>query len=96
MDKLADFFEVSRISAKIRLVEVGLESHLIEMTDYADVFGEFKRREHIAISAADAFTLLSENAVFEEWVKICSWASVLGVNLTCEWHREFWKSRISF
>lgn len=39
------------------------------MTDYADVFGEFKRKEHIAISAEDAFALLSENVVFEEWVK---------------------------
>ncbi|MDO4339803.1 MAG: hypothetical protein Q4C91_17195 [Eubacteriales bacterium] len=69
VDKLADFFKVSRISAKIRLIEVGLESRLSEMADYADVFGEFKRKEHIAISVGDAFALLSENVVFEEWVK---------------------------
>lgn len=69
VDKLADFFKVSRTSAKIRLTEVGLESRLTEMPDYTDVFGEFKRKEHIAISVEDAFTLLSGNPVFEEWVK---------------------------
>ena len=69
VDELADFFKVSRTSTKIRLIEVGLENHLVGMTDYAAVFDELKRKEHIAISFEDAFTLLSENVVFEDWVK---------------------------
>ena len=69
VDVLADFFKVSRTSTKIRLIEVGLEDRLMGMSDYADVFGELKRKEHIAISVEDAFMLLSENVVFEDWVK---------------------------
>lgn len=69
VDELADFFKVSRTSTKIRLIEVGLENHLVGMTDYAAVFDELKRKEHISISFEDAFTLLSENVVFEDWVK---------------------------
>lgn len=69
VDMLADFFMVSRTSAKIRLTEVGFESQLAKLPDYAAVFNEFRRKEHIAISVDDAFTLLSENVVFEDWVK---------------------------
>lgn len=69
VDRLAEFFQVSRTSAKIRLTEVGIESRLAEMPDYVDVFGEFKRKEHIALSIEDAFEMLSQNVVLEEWVK---------------------------
>lgn len=69
VDKLADFFQVSRTSAKIRLIEVDLESRLIGLADYAAVFDEFKRKEHIALSVYDAFDLLSQNVVLEDWVK---------------------------
>lgn len=69
VDALADFFKVSRTSTKIRLIEIGLENRLVGMSDYAAVFDELKRKEHIAISVEDAFTLLSENVVFEDWVK---------------------------
>lgn len=68
VDKLAGFFRVSRTSTKIRLIEVGIERKLMEMPDYAAVFDEFKRREHVAISAEDAFDLLSQNVVLEKWV----------------------------
>lgn len=69
VDQLADFFQVSRTSAKIRLIEVGIEARLMQMPDYADVFGEFKRKEHVALTIEDAFDLLSQNVVLEEWVK---------------------------
>ena len=69
VDKLATFFQVSRTSAKIRLIEVGIESKLTEMPDYAAVFDEFKRKDHVAISAEDAFDLLSKNVVLEKWVE---------------------------
>lgn len=68
VDNLADFFRVSRTSTKIRLIEVGIERKLMEMPDYAAVFDEFKRREHVAISTEDAFDLLSQNVVLEKWV----------------------------
>lgn len=69
VDKLADFFQVSRTSVKIRLIETGIENKLTKLPDYKAVFDEFKRREHIALSVIDAFDLLSQNVVLEEWVK---------------------------
>lgn len=69
VDELVDFFKVSRTSAKIRLIELGFENHLLEMPDYTAVFGELKRKEHIALSAEDAYVLLTENIVFEDWVR---------------------------
>lgn len=69
VDKLANFFQVSRTSAKIRLIEVGIGSSLTGMPDYAAVFDEFKRRDYVAISVGDAFDLLSQNVVLEKWVE---------------------------
>ena len=69
VDALADFFQVSRTSAKIRLIEVELDRRLTEMPDYDAVFEEFKRKEHVALSIEDAFEMLSQNIVMEEWVK---------------------------
>ena len=69
IDQLADFFKVSRASTKIRLMEVGIEEKLTNIQDYKDVFGELKRKEHIAVSAGDAFALLEQNVILEEWVK---------------------------
>ena len=69
VDKLAEFFQVSRMSVKIRLIEVGLENRLVQMPDYADIFGELKRKEHVALNIEEAFDLLSQNIVFEEWVE---------------------------
>ena len=69
VDELAGFFKVSRTSTKIRLIELGFEKRLMDMQDYIAVFGELKRKEHIALSAEDAYALLSENIVFEDWVR---------------------------
>lgn len=69
VDALADFFQVSRTSVKIRLIEVELDRHLIGMPDYDAVFEEFKRKEHVTLSVKDAFEMLSQNVVMEEWVK---------------------------
>ena len=69
VDRLADFFKVSRSSAKIRLVEVGFESRLVAMPDYQDVFGELKRREHIAITPEDAYALMAENDILAQWIE---------------------------
>ena len=50
VDALADFFKVSRTSTKIRLIEVEIDRQLTEMLDYAAVFDEFRRKEHVALS----------------------------------------------
>lgn len=68
VDKLADFFVVSRTSTKIRLVEVGIDQELSDFPDYKDVFGELKRKEHVALSIEDAFEMLSQDVVLEQWV----------------------------
>lgn len=68
VDALADFFKVSRTSAKIRLIEVEIDRRLTEMPDYAAVFDEFRRKEHVALSVEDAFDMLSQNVVLEDWV----------------------------
>ena len=69
VDALANFFQVSRTSAKIRLIEVELDKRLTEIPDYDAVFEEFRRKEHVALSIEDAFEMLSQNVVMEEWVK---------------------------
>lgn len=68
VDQLSGFFKVSRASTKIRLVEVGIEPKLTDMPDYKDVFGELKRKEHIAVSVEDAFEMLYQNVILEQWV----------------------------
>ena len=68
VDALADFFKVSRTSAKIRLIEVEIDKRLTAMPDYAAVFDEFRRKEHVALSVEDAFDMLSQNVVLEDWV----------------------------
>ena len=68
VDALADFFQVSRTSAKIRLIEVEIDKRLTEMPDYAAVFDEFRRKEHGALSVEDAFDMLSQNVVLDNWV----------------------------
>lgn len=69
VDKLAGFFQVSRTSAKIRLIEVEIESKLKDFPDYSDVFGEFKRKEHVALTVEEAFDLQSQNVILEEWLE---------------------------
>lgn len=69
VDLLADFFKVSRVSAKIRLTEVGIDKKLNEMSDFVDVFGELKRKEHVEISIEDAFELLHQNNSLQNWVE---------------------------
>lgn len=68
VDLLSGFFKVSRASTKIRLIEVGIETKLTGMSDYKEVFGELKRKEHVAISVEDAFELLRQNIILEHWV----------------------------
>lgn len=69
VDKLADFFEVSRSSVKIRLIEVEMRSRLMNMPDYKDVFREQEQKEYIAISTNEAFDLLYQNEILSNWIE---------------------------
>ena len=69
VDRLANFFIVSRTSAKIRLVEVGIAPQLVSMPDYEDVFGELRRKEHVPLSVQDAFDLLGRDDILSYWVE---------------------------
>lgn len=69
VDKLADFFEVSRSSVKIRLIEVKMRSRLMNMPDYKDVFREQEQKEYIAISTNEAFDLLYQNEILSNWIE---------------------------
>ena len=68
--QLAEFFIVSRISVKIRLLEVGLEDIISKFNDFSDVFADLNRTENfIPLTLEDSLKLLSENDIFEEWVQ---------------------------
>lgn len=67
---LAEFFIVSRASVKIRLIEVGLEDRLAQLSDYNDVYEDINRtKEFVPLSNVDALTLLRSNTIFEDWVE---------------------------
>lgn len=66
---LADFFIVSRISVKIRLMEVGLQARVSRLSDYEDVFAEINQtKDYVPISTTEAFQMLMENKSLSEWV----------------------------
>ncbi len=69
VDKLASFFIVSRSSVVLRLIEVGMQSDLVDMPDYKDMFREQEQREHIAITAEEAFDLLTQNDILSKWIE---------------------------
>lgn len=70
VNQLSEFFITSRTSVKIRILEVGMTDAVANMSDYSDVFADINRTEdHVPISMEDAFQLLNNNAVFEEWIE---------------------------
>lgn len=70
VQELSDFFLVSRISAKIRLLEVGLRSEIEQLEDFSDVYTEIEsRQELVALTKADALDLLLNNVVLQDWIE---------------------------
>ena len=70
VQELSDFFLVSRISAKIRLLEVGLRSEIEQLEDFSDVYTEIEsRQELVALTKADALDLMLNNVVLQEWIE---------------------------
>lgn len=69
VNKLSEFFIVSRASVKIRLIEVDAISLISGFADYEDVFADVNRtKEYIPLSLEDSIRLIKENIIFEEWI----------------------------
>lgn len=70
VNQLSEFFVTSRVSVKIRLLEVGITDTVAAMPDYSDVFSDINRTvDYAPISIEDAFQLLNNNDIFEEWIE---------------------------
>ncbi|MGX7091982.1 ImmA/IrrE family metallo-endopeptidase [Hutsoniella sourekii] len=69
IQKLSDFFVVSRSSTKYRLLEVGLESKMGHFDDYEDVFAPINNRtDYVKISLSEAYSLLESNESLSDWI----------------------------
>ena len=69
IEKLSEFFIVSRQSAKYRILEVGLKDTIMKFEDFDAVYSEvFNKKEYVPLSPAEAFELIQSNAIFEEWL----------------------------
>lgn len=70
IEELSSFFIVSRTSVKYRLIEVGLKNVITGFDDYEELYAEINNiTEHIALTPEEAFVLLSQNVILEEWVE---------------------------
>lgn len=69
VQELSEFFLVSRISAKIRLIEVGLRSNIEQLDDFGAVYTELEeRQEFVVLTKEDALKLMLDNSVLQEWI----------------------------
>lgn len=67
--ELSAFFQVSRASAKYRLLEVDLSDHLNALEDYKTVYAElFESKDYQVLEPTDAFSLLSKDSALREWI----------------------------
>lgn len=70
VQELSEFFLVSRVSAKIRLLEVNLRSEIEQLNDFTEVYTEIEgRQEYVALTKNDAFDLMLNNAVLQDWIE---------------------------
>lgn len=70
VQKLSDFFIVSRSSVKYRLIEVGLEEEISKFHDYNNVYSEINNnKEHIKIEPYEAIKMIEENPSLLSWIK---------------------------
>ena len=70
IEELSSFFIVSRSSAKYRLIEVGLQETISKFNDYDEVYADIDAKtEHVPVTAEEAYKLLSDNPILDEWVR---------------------------
>ncbi len=69
VQKLSEFFIVSRISTKIRLLEVGLKPEIEQFHDFSDVYTEIEgRKGFINLTIVEAFDLAKNNIILQDWL----------------------------
>ena len=67
---LSNFFEVSQISVKYRLEEVGLSNRISDFDDYEAVFADIhKFDDYVSLTPVEAYELLEANIDLQKWVK---------------------------
>ena len=70
IEELSEFFIVSRLSVKYRLLEVGLEKEISEFEDYDIIYEDTKNKnEFVKLSPVEAIKLLLEDASLQNWVR---------------------------
>ena len=69
IEDLSDFFIVSRISVKYRLIEIGFLGRISGFEDYDAVFADINHsKELAALTPAEAYQLLSLDSSLRAWV----------------------------
>ena len=69
IEDLSDFFIVSRISVKYRLIEVGLLGRISGFEDYDAVFADINHSKDLAVlTPAEAYQLLSLDSSLRAWI----------------------------
>ena len=69
IEKLSDFFIVSRESVKYRLDEVGLLDEISDFEDFEIVYAQIRAsEEYVKLTPFEAFDLLLEDSLLQEWV----------------------------
>ena len=69
IERISEFFLVSRSSAKYRLIEVGMETVISQFDDYADVYAEIlESKSYQPLNPIEAYSLALNDSVFSEWI----------------------------
>lgn len=66
--QLSDFFIVSKLSTKLRLLEVGLKATINKYDDYDLIYNDDKIEEYCKLSLVDAYKLIENNATLRQWI----------------------------
>ena len=70
IEDLSNFFKVSRISVKYRLIEVGLKEIISKFEDYEDVYEEIhSNKDFVKLTPLEAIKLINSNTTLKSWIK---------------------------
>lgn len=69
IEDLSNFFQVSKISAKYRLLEVGLSQMICALPDYKTVYeDDLLVRDYVPLTIVEAYEILQNNPKLNLWV----------------------------
>ena len=70
VQNLSEFFKTSRVSVKLRLIEVGLRETISKFSDFEPVFAEIdSHKEFVPLTALEAFKLVNADKTLQKWIK---------------------------